>query len=206
MGESWSFNSHLYGSKGTTTSVTTGCSIDANDGKYGGGCLAVATGNIFNIASAYTVGTGVTVLVWRKETVTNDATGYTHFICTEDSALSNYYSTNGAAKAGGLPSGVAIANGAVTIQSYAGAARYFDDLVILPFVIPDAWMAAMYAHLAVYAMSALPALTLTGTLLWETNATRTVLGQSDSGSVIKAVVGGTYTNLARQLSVSLQQT
>jgi hypothetical protein len=205
MGEAWRFDSNLYGSKGRTTSVTTGCSIDTTEKFLGAGCLKITSGNVFNVASIYPTATGCTVLVFRKATATGGSTGFTHFICTEDSAGNNAYWSDGAGKTtGSLPSGIAISSGAVALSGYSAATRYWDCLVILPFVIPDAWASQLYTHAASNSSPLLPQLTLTGDVLWE-GSSRTALGQSDTSKVHKAVVDGTFVTTARTLSVSLQQ-
>lgn len=204
LGHVWSFDSTLYSSKGLTAGTVTGCSIDTTEEQYDGtGCLQITSGNTFAPASVYNTSIGCTVLVWRKATATSGSGGHTHFICTEDSAGDNAYWTNGASKAtGSLPDGIAIASGAVTLSGYSAATRYFDDLVVLPFVIPDAWASQLYTLCNAQAFSSLPRLYVNGDAV--PDSSRTMLGECES-EVVPAVLSGSFSNAARQISVALRQ-
>lgn len=202
LGHSISANTHLYSSTGKGPSSSTGCSIDTGTKKYGAASVAITDTNTLVYSSVFTeggVGGGCTVLFWYS---TGGA--FTHYIQRRNAAGTGANWTSGGSQSAGSLAFVTIAsNGSVTFTA-SGGTRYFDDIVILPYSIPDAWASQLYDHHAANAWGDLPRLTVTGTPNWSTT-NRTMMGDVTSITALKAVVGGSFVTNARTLSISLLQ-
>lgn len=179
-GEVWSFDSSLYGSKGTGPSANVGCTAPASSPKYGAGRLSVpaTTGSIsYPFASSYGSTADWTVLVWRS---TNGGSSWTHHVIRSDGSKWVNGVTSVAAT-----TWLSVSSGTATIANTTGSAVEYDDLVVLPFAVPDAWPADVYAAGA--AFPPLPYIDITGDLVPE-QAARRVLG-SVSESIVKTAAG-----------------
>lgn len=180
-GEAWSFDANLYGSKGTGPSGTTGTAVQsAGSAKYGAGKLALSasssitwaatTRNVFGRTSDWTV------CVWRN------AGTWTHYVV--NSAGQKW--VDGVRDDAASTSFLGVSSGNVTLSNSSGSVT-FDDLVIVPYVMPSDWPPQIHAANAAFA--ALPVLSLTGDFVTE-QATRAVIGKATEGAYQK-VGGGT---------------
>lgn len=200
-GETWSFDTSEYGSKGGGPAAGGVYTLGGAAAKYGAGGLRLpaTTGLIRYPATLYNLAAviqGWTVMVWRQETP------FQHYIVRSDGAkwlngISNPISTSSwlTVNTGGVPDGVQLAN-------TSGLAVDYDELVILPYVIPDAWAPLMYAaHAAPW--SALPFLNATGLVVTE-QTTRRVLGTCSESILVATPKGGVRQPDMRRLEVDLK--
>lgn len=175
-GEVWSFDSHLYGSKGLGPSANVGCTVTAGSAKFGAAKLNVqaTTGSITFTAAAfnsYGRASIWTVMAWRS---INGGTTWTHYAIRSDGAKW----VNGVRDDAANTSFISVSNGAVTISNTDGTARQYDDLVVLPYLIHTSWPAQLQSA----AFSPLPFLNLDGDMVKE-QATRVVKGSVSDSSV-----------------------
>lgn len=194
LGEHWTFDSHMYGSKGLGPSSSASASQSTAAAKFGAGSLKLNSG-AGTIVYPTAAGSNWTVCLWRKLTLGGSFAH--HIVCS-----------SGAKYVDGLPSAAATSwiamdgSGNLTLAETLGTGDiYLDDLVVLPFVMPSAWAATWGT--ATGAFSDLPTLNVAGTLINET-ATRYMLGDC-SLKVLKAWVSGVFRTDAKQLSVTLQE-
>lgn len=197
-GETWSFDSSLYGSKGLGPNAGFNASVVAGSAKFGAGKLRVpaTTGTItfnkagYNASGAYVA---FTAMVWRFE-----GGAWHHYIWRSDNAKWLDGVRNDAA----VTTWLSVSTGSFTIANVSGAADDYDDLVILPYNIPDAWGPVFGT--ALEAFSALPYVHATGLMVPE-QTTRRVLGACSSSVLVATPKGATtrQTDMKR-LSIELK--
>lgn len=179
-GEVWSFDANLYGSKGSGPSSTTGTVAQSlGSAKYGAGKLeftgaasitwAGAAKNSFARADTWTIS------LWRN------AGTWTHYVV--NSAGQKW--VDGVRNDAATTTFLSVSSGDVTLSNSAGTVT-FDDLVVVPYLMPTDWPAQLAAAAA--AFSPLPALALTGDFVTE-QSSRLVLGAAREGRYQK-VAGG----------------
>lgn len=177
-GEAWSFDSSLYGSKGTGPNASVGATQSAGSAKYGAGKLSLAatTGSItFPSVTVNEFGgsVGWTVMFWRFS-----GGAYHWYLARSDSS----YWTDGVFDPMGaftFADFLTVGSGNVTLKNITGGAVSFDDLVVLPFAVLDDWPAQIFA--AAVAFGPTPYLNATGDLVTEA-ATRVVLGRAEEST------------------------
>lgn len=194
-GERWSFDTSEYGSKGTPPSSSV-YSLIAGGAKFGAGLLRLpATTGTFSLlgvlANSFGSSLEHTMMVWRLETAV-----WHHYIVRSDGAKW----LDGVRNDGVSTTWFTPAAPNMVIANTSGSAQDYDDLVVLPFKIPDAW--APVLGVATTAFSALPFLNATGDLVNE-QATRRVLGTVNE-TVLRAVSGGATQKDMKQLEVELK--
>lgn len=180
-GETWTFDSSLYGSKGLGPSSSTNASQSSGSAKFGAGKLSVGatTGTItWNAATANPFGrvSDWTISLWRS---TDGGATYLH----------NLIRSDGSTWLNGVASGIVYSpwltisgGGNVTIFNTTGTAILYDDLVILPFKVLDDWPAQIYAYGSSF--GALPLLPATGDLVTE-QSSRSVYGSCETSNVMR---------------------
>jgi hypothetical protein len=190
-GHSWSFDSHLYSSKGLGPNAGYAASQVTAAAKYGTGYLSVnaTTGTITYAAS---LGSNWTIAYWMQV-----GGNWFHYVRTSaGDKWENGVQNNGLALKG------TVTSGSLVITNTDGSAALFDDVVALPFVVPSAWVASLYA--ATVAFSSLPKLDMTGDCLSETT-TRSVLGSVESSVLGKGYLSGSFRTNMRKLTVQLSE-
>lgn len=190
-GEAWSFDSSVYGSKGTGPSAITNTSQGAPSPKYGSGRLSVGatTGSITYGGVAVNGWGGSsdwTVMLWRYE-----GAAWVHYVVRSDGAKW----VNGVRTDGASTTWLTVSAGNVTIANTTGAAVLYDDLVVLPFLVLDDWPAQVFAAGAAY--GSLPVGRVTGDLVTEASS-REVLGTVEEASYRLTAAG-----VLKQLRVEL---
>lgn len=194
-GHAWSFEGqHLYSSKGKAPSGVTGAPT-YGAGKFGS--YAVQTSNVIGVK--YAIGSAAfTAMAWH-----HDGAAWHHYINCSDGTGG----TDGVAGAAATNPTKGFTLGAtdVLLGSYAGAAAgtyKTDDLVILPFVIPVAWVAAYYA--AAVAHGDLPALAVSGDVLTNIGAL-SMVGEVGDTAYTQGYVGGAWYDNLQTISVTLSE-
>ncbi len=178
-GETWSFDSSLYGSKGTGPSGTTGTAVQsAGSAKYGAGKLSLsasssitwddATRNSFGRLAVWTVS------VWRN------AGSWTHYVVNS----SGQKWVDGVRNDAATTTFLSVSAGDVTLSNSSGTVT-FDDLVVSPYLWPLDWPSQV--HAAAAAFGPLPSLAATGDFVDE-QTSRAVVGKVEKGKFMK--VGG----------------
>jgi hypothetical protein len=182
IGEAWSFDGSLYGSAGTGPSSSTGCTCDTTHVKFGAKALKVASGGAFVVPcpSVWTV----IFWYWNGSAFVYDvgsSNGHGWYNGARNDSIAVYFAT-------------LISAGSLTVPDGGGVNSWYDDLVVLPYVAPDAWPPLWYA--SGVAFSPLPKLLVTGDLVPE--GTRTMYGDCTPSALKAATV-------RRTLSVSLKE-
>jgi len=157
-GQTWSFASSLYGSKGKGPSSSTNTTQSASGGPVSGtGRLIVgATDGVVTYSSPLALRPGVYdangwhAMLWRNE----GAPSWKHY----------QISSTGAVWKDGASWGSSISSwwstvpaGAFTLTNTTAAAVEYSDIVVLPFEVPSAWVAMFDAFLRT-GLRAMPAL------------------------------------------------
>lgn len=181
-GHHWTFDSSLYGSKGMGPTAGFVASQTAGTPKFGAGVLRVTatTGTITYAAAVNSAGgTGAwTVMVWRFESGV-----WHHYVVTS----AGHKWLDGVRADGTSTTWLSVSGANVTITNTAGAAQDYDDLVVLPFAVLDAWPPLVFAAASI-AFSDLPFLTVAGLLVPEA-ATRKMAGTCSIAGVKRAGSG-----------------
>ena len=191
LGEHWSFDSDLYGSKGLGPTAGYDASRTTSGPKFGAGELSV-TGVTGTISFAAALGSNWTACVWRYESA-----AWHHYVIT--SAGTKWY--DGVSDDAHSTIWFEVASGTATISNTAGAAVLYDDLVLLPFLPVSTWPTVW--GVATSAFSALPKLTIAGDAVPEAT-TRTVMGEA-TPSFRKVMLSGSLRTNAKTLSVALSE-
>lgn len=190
-GEVWSFDATLYGSKGMGPSASSGATIVAGSAKFGAGKLnlAATTGTItysfpaVNMFSSSVVNWSLEV--WRS---TDAGASWTNYFVRGTGATQSAKWVDGVRNDAAVTTWLTVgADGAVTIANTTGAAVQYDDLVILPYWVLDAWPPVL--GVATRAWPPLPYLDAAGTWVTE-QPRRRVLGQVEDS---RAKVAGLKT-------------
>lgn len=171
-GEVWSFDSSVYGSKGLGPAAATGTGYTHQiaTSKFGVGRLRVndTSGNI-SFPGAATNLFGRTsdwaVCVWYSA----DGVTWTHYVVRSDGAKWVDAVRNDAASTTWL----SVSSGTVSLNNTNFFSYLFDDLIVFPFLILNAWPAQIFARTTAYPPT--PYVDLTGDMVTE-QATRRVLG------------------------------
>jgi len=193
LGEVWSFDSDFYGSKGlgpTAGYVATVASPGTP--KFGSALSVTATTGSITYAAA--LGSSWTAAFWR--TADNGVT-WVHYIIT--SAGTKWL--NGVSNDAAVTTWFAVSSGSATITNATGSAVFYDDLVLLPYLIVSTWPAVW--GVATSAFPLLPKLTISGDAIPEATS-RTVMGEA-TPSFRKLVVSGSLRTNAKVLSISLAE-
>jgi len=171
----WNFDNSLMSGAGVTYYVSGGASTSSSPKKYGTQSLALTAGSGFELQlpnkfglpggwTTYGFGrTGWTFAFWMFSTIAADgvaADGWYHYIVTgvdpvTRGAAANPFSIrqyrNGVLGSYGFGNMLKVDSSSTSgVFAYAPAgttlARNFDDLVVLPFVLPDEWVSSFYAY------------------------------------------------------------
>lgn len=185
-GHVWSFDTDLYSSKGlAATGGTTAIGATSPTPKFGAGRLDITTGTVTfpcQLPSTWTV------LVWRWNIPT---TSWGRWLF--DSTGAKYLS---GASTGTTTSWFAVTSGSPQLIG----AGHFDDLVALPFLVPDAWKAT-WTQVTAPVFSALPSLSVSGDL----TGTRTLQAEITGSRVASHQSAGSWQAFGRELEFILSE-
>lgn len=207
-GETWNFDAFgLYGSKGMPPATNVGpCTTSGTTPKFtgsGAGKLIVpaTTGSItYSAPCVNSYGNTVlvwTVLVWFS---TDNGSTYHHYIVRGTGTTASAKWVDGVRNDAASTTWLSIdSSGKVTLANTTGTAMNFDDLVVLPFWIIDAW--APQLGVMTVPFSPLPYLDLSGTWVPEQSLRRVYGAVDDSRS---KVANGAANPRAVRLDVDLK--
>lgn len=180
-GDVWSFDTSLYSSKGLGPSAMVGgvnTTQQTASSKFGTGRLQVAdtSGSISYPAAINLFGNTAnwTVCVWRS---IDGAFSWQHYVVRSDGAKW----ADGVRDDATSTTWLSVSSGVVTITNTLFFTNLYDDLIVLPFKVLDAWPPQIYARATAYPPT--PYLDLTGDMITE-QTTRRVLG-SASDTIMK---------------------
>lgn len=181
-GHSWPYNSDFYSARGRGPVSSVGSSIITSGMKYGAGYLSTPLGEgmTYNVATP----AGWTILLWRKESGV-----WRHYMVRSDHAV-----WKDGVRDDDIEYTLFIA---VTSTSFgvgdfdALNLRDFDDVVLLPYAVPDSWVAPMHTRHATAAWNSLPRLDAGGTF---SAASVTARGKVTDTRVIPYAPEGTLIN------------
>jgi hypothetical protein len=198
LGHSWSFNSSLYSSKGLPPNATTGLSVSTgtNGRNSTEALLVTAAGSPNTAVYATELGSSWTVALWRKQT---SGGTYAHYVVTSD----GHKWVDGSRNDGASTTFISVSSGTLTLTGHTADAVYFEDVLAVPFVMPDAWPPLYYAFVNAAPQPDVPKLTVTGDAIAETS--RTMMGSVSNAKFIKAVIDGSFRTNGRVLSVALTE-
>jgi hypothetical protein len=191
LGEHWGFNTSLYGSKGTGPNSGYVASNPSGTPKFGAAVLRV-TASTGSITYAAALGSNWTAMFWRYESAV-----WHHYTVLSDGKKW----LDGVRADATVTTWFAVSGGSAALTNVTGAAVDYDDLVLLPFLVPTTWPEAF--GVAASAFSELPKLTAAGDIIQEAS-TRTVLGEA-TPSALKVHISGTLRTNARTLAVKLME-
>lgn len=186
QGEKWSFDSSVYGSKGSPPSAATSAAVSATRSKFGGKSLKLTatTGDV-----TFTQNTD-TAAFWHW-----NGAAWDHYVYNTAGVIHK----NGVSPASG-PTGVTVTVNGTAVRFQAGGGDVFlDDLVITPYGWVSTWQATVYAAGAAFGLT--PQLAVTGDAIIA-GSPRIMLGVV-SFDFVKAVLGGSFRTNARILHVKL---
>ena len=195
----WNFDADLFSDGGLGPSASSGASSVAG-GLFGNALqLAATTGSItYAGIGGVASGDGFTLLIQRKE---SGAWHDYHLSWDYTGALSGVYK-DGVVQATTLPSWITSythSSGTLVLNSTAGSAQLFDEMVALSFEAPLAsWSTQLDVWRNSSAWSASPRLSMSGTL-----GVATVMGKPGKAKLQQAVVGGTFYDNAESFPFDL---
>lgn len=142
-GEVWNFDTSLYGSKGMGPSASVGATIVGSATKFGAGKLnlAATTGSISFSFPTINLFNGSQILwtasVWRS---TDSGVTWTNYIVRGTAFAQVAKWVDGVRNDGAVTTWLTVGtDGKVTIANTSGSAVQYDDLVVLPYWVLDAW-------------------------------------------------------------------
>jgi hypothetical protein len=200
-GETFDFNSSLYGSKGSAPSAATNATQNAT-AKYGaGGCQLTASTGTISYAVLPINGTKWTVMVWRKV----GAGAWVHYITTSTLKAAGDAYVDGVLNTSEATSWLTVttATGTVKLDADGASTTNIDDLVILPFEIPSDWPASIVAYAA--AFSRLARLDVDGDLIDANVGVKTVCANVTGVEMVPGTLAGVYAQSNRVLDVELEE-
>ncbi|QSQ19329.1 hypothetical protein JY651_28785 [Pyxidicoccus parkwayensis] len=191
-GDSWSFDTSTVSSRGLIATMTGTVAVEAGGARFGTGQLKMQPGAAVSWATG--LGAEWTVAYWAKLTT---ASAWTHYIHRPGRFIARSGVLNAATPNSGFivasdGTYAAFTGGAVKLQAPSGFPNnpsnvplLVDDLVALPYVIPDVWVAPWYASTA--AFGPLPHHRATGDGL---HKPARVLGTAKDGDALELWDGG----------------
>lgn len=194
LGHVWSFESTVYSSKGLGPSTLGGLVVSSTTAVWGSksGKIAAAGsdsvfGNVWPSNSPYTVA------FWNKD----GAGAWTHYVLTSTPACW----VSGVA--GADPGVLTPDSSGFTLEKHATNDRYWDDIIALPYVVPDDWPGQMYAFTSPWA--GLPRLYASGDFLEDDGGTKTVVGAVDGLVSVQGYYGGSFHDNLQRLAGKLEE-
>jgi len=222
-GHIWGFNdSSSLSSTGLAEDVGSVFTLNASGGKFGGRCT-VSSGQAFYAALGermfdrpWTSSRGWTIACFKKLAAGDGGDGSTYFhhvatgaVTVTRGASANPASVtqyrNGAAGSFSMGNWISVTtDGRIGIHGYsnanATAAYDYDELLVLPFVLPSTWAAGLYAFHNANAWPSIPRLRLGGDCVV---TPVDVVGQSGAVAQHNVRLGGVHTSTARSLAFDL---
>lgn len=198
-GHHWNFESDLYSIyKGLGPNTGYGATISATQQMYGARAMYLASGNSVVFDPDYN--SDCSISVWHYESA------WAHLVLTydADTTTTTKYENN----ASGDFVCVALSAGAVTLHGKdrdapgTGAKVYYDDLVIVPYVMTAAQNTAIYAAGSGLEFSDLPRLDIGGDLL-KTTGTKEFAAFDVSYKQMGVYLSSAWTDTARSYSFKL---
>ena len=164
-----------------------GGSLQASPGKYGAGFFRTAAND--SIQWRMGLGTSWTVLHWQR--LTGNPT-WTHYTTLSSGGVVKRWA-NGV-RNDAAPSMADVVAGELRLGDFLGLGyRDFDDVVALPFAVPEAWVPLLYAFHNTRAWPALPRVYAEGAA-WP-DGPRLAQGEADAGRPLYTYPGGVATML-----------
>lgn len=192
LGETWSFDSDSYGSKGTGPNSSSGASI-ASGIKFSSALqLAATTGTI-----TYPVVFDINQVRWTVMFWGNSGGTTRHYIIDSSGRKWINGSRNDAFSTPWLSVGFLT----MTLSNATGSSLKFDDLVFVPYLLPTDWPPIF--GVATSAFSLLPKLNVAGDAVIETT-TRSCMGDVSTHLFEQGAMSGSFRNNLRKLRVFLQ--
>lgn len=190
-GHVWSFDASLYSSKGLSPSAQSGTvALSTSSPKFGAKNLALSGSSVASSISWQPgIGSEWTVALWRFA-----SSVWTHYVLNSNGTkLVNAVSSPDADV-----SWLTVSAPNLSLSDTTATAIRYDDLIFFPFVIPAAWVGTLYGKSVAWTDA--PKLTASGDALYPD---KTVFGEVTGVKQVSAVVGGSFADNARVLSVSL---
>lgn len=204
-GHTWTFDNDLYSSKGLGPVSGYTATVAAAGGKVGGMLTVVSNTNIAWWATSAHV--PWTFMTWKKDLVGT----WRHYALT----VTGTQYKDGAVHVPGAGDTIlnwsAESSGAFTIIGKGidgvNANAYYDDMVVVPYIMPAEQIAAAYTEGAAgRGFSLLPVLKLTGDCVAEAySGPLSVVGEMSNNEFIQAVYSGTFQSNLRRMDFVLRE-
>lgn len=199
LGDNWSFedagsgNAWQYSSKGRgAVAPISGASRQTSTSQFGTASMQLTSGS--SIAWQLAPAERWTALFWRRV-----AAGAWQHLATTSSGL---YYLSGAATGSPHLSVVTMVDGLLTLTNNQGVSTFYDDLVLIPAILPAAWILALAGRTTPWPQ--LPRFELGGTIV--NDDVLPAIGREVSADiVVNTDATGTYRNNARRLSFTIKQ-
>jgi hypothetical protein len=186
-GHSWPFNLDFYSARGRGLSAGSPTLVTVGE-KWGDGHLRVGAGAFVSWTVQST--SAWTTLHWRYE-----SGAWKHYVCRSDSARWVNGVRNDASSGG-----IDIFEGVLSITGASGLTDY-DDVVALPYAVPDSWPPLLYAQHNTAAWSELPRVAAAGSFC---SSELSVRGKVTDSRVMRCAPAGALTT-AYALSFTLHE-
>lgn len=181
-GHTWTFDADLYSARGRGPVAGY---VDAarytTDKKYGAASILV-TNTTGTISWPLGLGSSWTLAYWVND---QGGSGWKHRIVRSDASEW----TNGAVGGGGFGEAT-VTSGALVLAGTDGTDWLLDDVVALPYAVPDSWVAGLYAQHSASAWGALPRVVAAGSFA---PSSVTVRGKVTETKVIRYASAGALT-------------
>jgi hypothetical protein len=194
-GHVWSFDSHVYSSKGLGPSTLGVAAVSAAQKKYGAKSLLISYNNTNTIfTGVWPSGSTATLMFWYAL----ESAAFSHYVIRSDGAKW----VNGVRNDAASTSFISLTATGFDLDGSEFEGRFWDDLVALPFLVPTDWPAQVYAAGA--AFGSLPTLACAGDVVRE-GASRSMLGTANEAAMLMGGMAGSFQRDLRRLSVELKE-
>ena len=188
----WDFETDTYSLQGHAATVAGTATRTTAAYKFGAASLTIASASSSSAAWSVGVGSSWTVACWRR--YYNGATWIWQHRVTTSTGV--FYSGGTATTDANPPT---VAAGVLTLAGGLNSnSVYYDDLWILPAVVPASWPAQMAAHGAQLVDAS--GFTLSGDIV---PAAVACVGQVTGSKALQGVVGGSFVSNAVELEVEI---
>ena len=190
----WSFEVDAYSQQGHAATITGSAARTTTAYKFGAASLLIPYSPSSSAAWNVGVGPAWTVACWRR--YYNGAAWLWNHRVTTSTGI--YYSGGVATTDGNPPT---VSSGVLTLAGgLSSQPLYYDDLWILPAVVPTSWPAQMYAHNAQLVDAS--GFTLGGDIV---PAAVACVGQVTGSKVLQGIVGGSFVSNAVELEIEITE-
>jgi hypothetical protein len=187
-GHHWTFDADLYADDGLTYSTLANAAVSSTHTKFGAKSLKL-TATTGTITFPTALVEPWTVMVWQYKVAW-------HWVVVRSDVAGGW--TDGVYNAGTSTSWLSVA-GSTVLSEPIGLDTWYDDLIILPYLVPASWIASLYSAAVVWPTG----LVATGDMI--SNGPRSVLGKVNDRNQEQLVLAGSWADNAERLDIDLEE-